>query len=191
MAKISTYGSPTPPLVTDYLLGTDVADNYSTKNFKISDVFSLTARGSFYNTSNQSATTINTATIITFDTTALLNSVSLVTSGGLASRITSERQNTYSLSVSPQFYKATAGDVNVDVWIRINGSNVVGSNRTLVVKGGAVYTITNLEYFLSLVVNGYVEVCWSTPDLGVVLTTSASTGVRPSGYSCSALISQI
>lgn len=191
MAKISTYASPTPPLVTDYLLGTDVADNFSTKNFKISDVFSLTARGAFYNTANQSATTINTATTIIFDTTTLLNAFTLMNTGSGPSKIVSERQNTYSLSVSPQFYKATAGDVNIDVWIRINGSNVVGSNRTIVVKGGGVYTITNLEYFLSLGMNNYVEICWATPDLGVVLTTSASTGVHPSGYSCSALISQI
>jgi len=191
MAKISTYPSPTPPMVTDYLLGTDVGDSFNTKNFKISDVFSLMATGAFYNTANQVAATINTATPVVFDTTALLNAFTLVNPGSGATRITADRVGTYNLSFSPQLFKSTAGDVSVDFWIRINGTNVVGSNKTIVVRGGGLYTATNLEYFISLAQNAYVELCWSTPDLGAVLTTSAATGVRPSGYSASAFISQI
>lgn len=191
MAKISTYPSPIPPDYNDWLIGTDLNDSYNTKNFKISDILSIMAKGAFYNTANQTAPVINTATPVVFDTTALLNAFTLVNPGSGASRITADRQSTYSLSFSPLIFKSTAGDVSVDFWIRINGTNVVGTNKTILVKGGGFYTTTNLEYFISLASSSYVEVCWSTPDLGAVLTTSAATGVKPSGYSASAFINQI
>lgn len=41
MAKISTYPEPTPPSLSDYLIGTDVSDYEATKNFLISDILNL------------------------------------------------------------------------------------------------------------------------------------------------------
>lgn len=192
MAKISTYASPTPPLVTDYLLGTDVADNYSTKNFKISDVFSLTVKGSFGDTTNQSCAFTATPTGVKFNSSLITNGTVVVTNiGGLPASFTVSRNGIYKVSFLPQFYKSTAGDANVDIWIRVNGTNLVGSNRTLVVKGSGVYTITNLEYYVSMSAYEYFEIVWMTSDTGAQLTTSAATGYKPSGYSAAALIGQV
>lgn len=42
MAKISTYPQPTPPSLSDYVIGTDISDGLATKNFLLSDIISLT-----------------------------------------------------------------------------------------------------------------------------------------------------
>lgn len=48
MAKISTYPQPTPPQLSDYVLGTDVSDLLATKNFLLSDIITLaTTTGQF------------------------------------------------------------------------------------------------------------------------------------------------
>jgi len=48
MAKISTYPKPTPPQLTDYVIGTDISDLLMTKNFILSDIITLaTTTGQF------------------------------------------------------------------------------------------------------------------------------------------------
>ena len=41
MAKISTYPQPTPPQLSDYVIGTDISDLLMTKNFVLSDMLNL------------------------------------------------------------------------------------------------------------------------------------------------------
>lgn len=192
MAKISTYASPNPPVITDYLLGTDVNDNYSTKNFKISDVFSITAKGSFADTTTQTVPFTNTAINVRFNTTLIENNTIVVgTVGGYPAGLTFIRQGVYSISLLPQLYKSTAGDASVDFWIKVNGSNVVGSNRTINVRGGGLYTTPHLQYYISVGEYAAVELMWASSDSGVQIATSAATGVHPSGYSVSVLASQV
>jgi hypothetical protein len=48
MAKISTYPQPTPPQLSDYVIGTDISDLLMTKNFILSDIITLaTTTGQF------------------------------------------------------------------------------------------------------------------------------------------------
>lgn len=48
MAKISTYPQPTPPQLSDYVIGTDISDALMTKNFLLSDILNLaTTTGQF------------------------------------------------------------------------------------------------------------------------------------------------
>jgi len=51
MAKISTYPQPTPPQLSDYVIGTDISDLLMTKNYLLSDVITLaTTTGQFVTT---------------------------------------------------------------------------------------------------------------------------------------------
>jgi len=51
MAKISTYPQPTPPQLSDYVIGTDISDLLMTKNFVLSDILTLaTTTGQFVTT---------------------------------------------------------------------------------------------------------------------------------------------
>jgi len=51
MAKISTYPKPTPPQLSDYVIGTDISDLLMTKNFLLSDILTLaTTTGQFVTT---------------------------------------------------------------------------------------------------------------------------------------------
>lgn len=64
MAKISTYPQPTPPQLSDYVIGTDISDLLMTKNFLLSDIITLAT------TTNQFVTIVGAQTITgskTFD----------------------------------------------------------------------------------------------------------------------------
>lgn len=64
MAKISTYPQPTPPQLSDYVIGTDISDLLMTKNFLLSDILTLAT------TTNQFVTIVGAQTITgskTFD----------------------------------------------------------------------------------------------------------------------------
>lgn len=64
MAKISTYPQPTPPQLSDYVIGTDISDLLMTKNFVLADIITLAT------TTNQFVTIVGAQTITgskTFD----------------------------------------------------------------------------------------------------------------------------
>lgn len=194
MAKISTYPvSASQANFDSLLIGSEVGDYNATKNYKISDLFLLTARAEFESTINQTLLGANIATPVrwTSGSPVVTNAFSVNNGTGLETAISTGREAYYSLNFLPQFFKATSGNVNVDVWIRINGTNVVGSNRTIVVTGGGVYTCANFQYFMYLESGMPLEVFWASSDTGVSLSLSGATGVHPSGYSAFALISQI
>ena len=82
--------------------------------------------GSFADTTDQTATA-NTATVMKFNTTDFANGVSVVTSGGYASRITVTTAGIYNFQWSGEFVNSDTQIHDVSVWVRKNGTDVVGS----------------------------------------------------------------
>ena len=192
MAKISTYGSPSVPVATDLLIGSDVNDSYSTKNFAISTVLNLTNKGVFYDNTTQT-TTINTATAV-----LLANTNSSLTSGfsitnnvsNNPTRITASSSSIYNIIASLQVSNTSGTDGIVDIWIRINGTDVAYSNMSATVKANSNFSVINRNFVVSLSLNQYVEIMWSTTNASIQLLTSAATGVHPANPSAFVRISQ-
>jgi hypothetical protein len=150
--------------------------------------------GAFQDGTDQTATA-NTATVMTFNTTDYANGVSVVTSGGKASRLTVAQAGIYNLQFSVQFENADTQEHDVTIWLRQDasgaGTDIAGSAGLVGVpsKHGSFngHTIVGWNYFVSLNTNDFVEIWWSTPDTNVTIQAYAA-GVSPTRPSTASVV---
>jgi len=156
---------------------------------KIGGVFLRNPYGAFSDYNNQT-TTANTATVMGLTTTDFSNGVTIS-----SSKITVENAGIYNLQFSTQFINTAVQLHDVSIWLRQNGTDIVGSTGFISIPnshGGIEgHSITGWNYFLSMAANDYVEIYWSTTNAAVSIATyAASTGpVRPSTASVVATMS--
>jgi len=145
--------------------------------------------GAFQSNVDQTAT-INTATAMTFNVTDQSNDVSVVSN----SRITVTNSGIYNLQWSGQFENTDTVLHNASVWIRVNGTDVVGSNGLVAVPNthGGIngHTIAAWNYFVELQANQYVELWWSIDNAQVSLQAYAA-GVTPTRPTTASVIATL
>jgi hypothetical protein len=105
--------------------------------------------------------------------------------GSVASKITVAQAGIYNLEWSGQFINVAAQIHEVSVWLRVNGTDVVGSTGRVSINakhgafdGGA---IPAWNYFVELQADEYVELWWSTPDVDTYITSfvAGTSPTRP------------
>lgn len=132
--------------------------------------------GSFYDTTTQVATIINTATAITFNTTDLSQGVYI---GGTTSRIIVDSEGIYNFDTSFQLDKTSGGTAVFDFWFRLNGVDVANSASRITIQGNNAEIFSSLNYFFDLKANDYVELMFAVTDLSVELKTFAAAVPHP------------
>lgn len=150
--------------------------------------------GAFQDTTDQTATA-NTATVMTFNTTDFSNGVTVVTSGGKASRLTVAQAGIYNLQFSVQFDNADTQEHDVTIWLRKDASgagiDIDGSAGLVGVPSshGGVngHTIVGWNYFITLNANDFVEIWWSTPSTQVTIQAYAA-GTSPTRPSTASVV---
>jgi len=150
--------------------------------------------GAFQDGTDQTATA-NTATVMTFNTTDYANGVTVVTSGGKASRLTVAQAGIYNLQFSVQFENADTQEHDATIWLRKDasgaGTDIAGSAGLVGVpsKHGSFngHTIVGWNYYISLNANDFVEIWWSTPDTNVTIQAYAA-GVSPTRPSTASVV---
>jgi len=145
--------------------------------------------GAFQSTVDQTAAAANTAYAMTFNTTDYANGVSVASN----SRITVVDAGIWNLQWSGQFENPDSQDHDARVWLKINGTVVVGSTGFFAVpsKHGATngHTLVGWNYFLNLNANDYVELWWETDSTQVSIQAYAAAGSYPSTASLIATMS--
>lgn len=150
--------------------------------------------GAFEDTTDQTATA-NTATVMTFNTTDFSNGVSVVTSGGKASRLTVAQAGIYNLQFSVQFENTDVFEHDVSIWLRKDatgaGVDISGSTGLVGVPsshgGVSGHTIAGWNYFIELLANEFVEIWWSTPSTNVSIQAYAA-GTSPTRPSTASVV---
>ena len=136
--------------------------------------------GAFQSTVDQTAAAANTAYAMTLNTVDYANGVSVASN----SRITVVDSGIWNLQWSGQFENPDSQDHDARVWLKINGTVVVGSTGFFAVpsKHGSVngHTLVGWNYFLSLNANDYVELWWETDSTQVSIQAYAAAGSYPS-----------
>lgn len=132
--------------------------------------------GSFYDTTTQVATVINTATEITFNTTDLSNGVFI---GAPTSRIIVDTEGIYNFDTSFQLDKTAGGTAIFDFWFRVNGVDVPDSCSRIRIQGNNAEIFSSLNFFFDLKANDYVELMFSVTDLTVEITAFAASAPHP------------
>ena len=133
--------------------------------------------GSFYDTTTQVATVINTATEITFNTTDLSQGVFI---GSPASRIVVDSEGVYNFDTSFQLDKTSGGTAVFDFWFRLNGVDVANSASRIRIQGNNAEIFSSLNFFFDLKANDYVELMFAVTDLSVELKTFPAAVPHPS-----------
>ena len=132
--------------------------------------------GSFYDTTTQTATTINTAKAITFNNTDLSNGVYI---GAPTSRVYVDTEGIYNFDTSFQLDKTAGGTGIFDFWFRLNGVDVTDSCSRIRIQGNNAEIFSSLNYFFDLKANDYVELMFSVDDLSVEVTAFPASAPHP------------
>jgi hypothetical protein len=138
--------------------------------------------GAFQDSTDQVAANTTTAYPVTFNTTDFSNGVTIASN----SRITVADDGIWNLQFSIQFTNTTNASQDVDVWFRVNGTNVANSNSRFGFAprkgvGDPFHIIAAINYFVSLNATDYVEIMWRPTDVGVTIEQYAvgTTPTRP------------
>lgn len=135
--------------------------------------------GAFQDSTDQTAANTTTAYAVSFNTTDFSNGVTIAS----GSRITVADTGIWNLQFSIQFTNTTNASQDVDVWFRVNGTNVTNSNSRFGFAprkgaGDPYHTIAALNYFVSLNALDYIEIMWRPTDTGVSIEQYAA-GTSP------------
>jgi hypothetical protein len=126
--------------------------------------------GAFQDSTDQVAASTTVAYPVTFNTTDFSNGVTVASN----SRITVAKAGLWNLQFSIQLVNTTNATHDVDIWFRVNGTNVPASNSRFGLAprksaGDPYHIIAALNYFVSLNATDYVEIMWRTNDTGVYI----------------------
>jgi len=136
--------------------------------------------GMFQDTTDQTATTLSDANIMSYNTTDLSNGVYLSNSN----RVNFRNAGTYALQYSVQVKNTTNDSQNIDIWFRKNGTDIAGSNSRFGMpprksSGDPSHLIAVSTFFYDLAANDYIQVAWHPSDLGVSLEYYAAVTAVP------------
>jgi hypothetical protein len=152
--------------------------------------------GAFQDSTTQT-TTANTATVMKLNTTDFSSGVSVVTSGGLPTRLTVTNTGLYNFQWSGQFQNTDNAQHDISVWLRINGTDLAGSTGLISIParkaagaGNEGHVVTGWNYFLQLNAGQYVELWWSTTNAAVTLQYYAA-GTSPTRPTTASLIATL
>jgi hypothetical protein len=147
--------------------------------------------GAFSDFTSQTAT-VNTATLMSLNTTDFSNTVTLVT----GSKMTVANAGIYNLQFSVQLQNLDNAPQDVFIWLKQNGTDIVGSTGKVGMParksaGVPSHDIKGWNYFLSMSAGDYVQIYWSTTNASVTIETYAASGTptKPSTASVVATLS--
>lgn len=132
--------------------------------------------GTFYDTTDQTVSAINTATAVTFNNTDLSAGVYL---GTPTSRIYVDRPGAYNFQFSLQLISTNANEHLIFIWARINGSDVSNSATKVTMKGGGAAAVAAWNFVLKMNTGDYFELMWAADDTDVRIDAETATAFCP------------
>ncbi len=135
--------------------------------------------GAFQDSTTQTAANTTTAYPITFNTTDYSNGVALES----GSRLKVTYAGRYNLQFSVQLENTTNAPVDIDIWVRKNGTNIASSNSRFGLAArknisDPFHVIASLNLLIDLQATQYVELVWCTGDVGADIKAYAA-GTSP------------
>lgn len=152
--------------------------------------------GAFQNNADQTFAAANTPYVVVFGITDSSNGVSLA-----SNKITVTTAGTYNIQFSLQYANMDSHNNETTVWLRKNGTNVVGTGSKYAVSSshGGVdgYLIAVANFFIDLAANDYIELVTAVTSTQVylewyaALTTPYAMPTVPSNVITVTLVSPI
>jgi hypothetical protein len=174
--------------------GGDGADQYYHLTASQYSTATNKAYGAFSDYTTQTLASTTASQVMTFNTTDLSNDISVVSS----SRFTVTKSAIYNFQWSGQFSSLDNAPQDVYVWIRINGTDVVGSTGVIGMEArknltDPYHALFGWNFVLSLTANDYVELVWGGTSTNISIKTypAGLLPTRPSTASLVATLTQV
>jgi len=172
--KITDLTSGSALIGTELFEAVQTASSVKLTSSQIKDYVLDLSYGSFYDSTDQTAT-VNTVTLIKFNGTDISSGISIVNDGsGNPTKITFANDGLYDVSVNLQLANSSASDYAARIWWKKNGSDLSNSASTVsvpkVADGGV--TVFEINLLLNLTAGDYVQVAWATPNTALTIDAS-------------------
>lgn len=97
------------------------------------------------------------------------------------SQITFAHAGTYNIQFSAQFHHTSGGGSGqtVDVWFKLNGTNIDNSNTKVTVQSNTPYVVASWNFIVSVASGDYVELAWLTDNSNIILEHEIATVNHP------------
>jgi len=132
--------------------------------------------GQFYDTTDQVAASTTQEYPVEFNSVDSADGISVENDAlGNPTRITFGYQGTYNVQFSLQFVNTASQDAHINVWFRLDGTDIPDSNSQYTVPqkhgsdNGAI--IAALNFLVDVTANQYVEIVWQTENTAISLQT--------------------
>jgi hypothetical protein len=130
--------------------------------------------GVFYDTTDQTQATVDTATPVSWGTTAFTNGVS--ESGN---KIYFSQSGTYHIDFSAQVYSDSSSAKKVWFWPRINGVDIPGSTMLFTVSNNNHSNTVARSSVFQFQAGDYLEAMWAVDNVDAWLEAEAATAFAP------------
>tara|TARA_B110000858_G_scaffold197520_1_gene259463 strand:+ start:1968 stop:2600 length:633 start_codon:yes stop_codon:yes gene_type:complete len=144
---------------------------------------------SYYDTTTQTAASINTAYKVKFGTAINQNGIAVSGTGG--TRFTVERTGIYNVSFTGQKLSSSASAQEMHVWVAKNGTAVANSAHAYSTHNNSQRNALHWNYNIALTANEYIELMWSVDATTLTLAPEGAATPHPAVPSASLTINFI
>jgi hypothetical protein len=97
------------------------------------------------------------------------------------SQMTFAHTGTYNIQFSAQFHNTGGGGAGntVNIWFRLNGSDITNSDTKLTVPSNAPYVVASWNFIVSVAAGDYVELAWFTDNANIIIEHENATANHP------------
>lgn len=145
--------------------------------------------GQFSRTTSITPGAANTAYSITWNVTDISNGISLT--GSPTTRLTASHSGLYSISARIQLSTSNSNLKSGWMWLRKNGTNISDTTVLGTLKDSGGYLVLQLNDFVSMNANDYLELMWAVDDTGLAPTAVAATAFAPASAAAHVAITQV
>ena len=157
--------------------------------FRLDSVPSLThfTYGSFFDTTNQTANTANTAYEISFNTTAGSNGHYIRNN----TEIVSNNAGVFNYAFSAQITSTSAALHNIYIWIRKNNVDIPNTSTILSLAENKQYSVAAWNFFVDMDAGDHLHLMWAVDDTRISIAAPAATSFCPAVPSVILTVNQI
>jgi hypothetical protein len=137
--------------------------------------------GAFYTNVDHSASTINTATAITWEGTAYSNDVAVDSSN--TNRIEFTNAGTYAIDFSAELHSENSSAKKIWIWPRINGTDVPNSTIVTTLTSNDDRIVVSRAGMFTVSAGDYLEAVFAVDDIDLDIHGTAATAFAPASPS--------
>jgi hypothetical protein len=188
IARIAAPSLPVPPVEYSSIYGEQLNNvlrlYFNRLNGLLGQLNILSVPYGAFSSDQDQTAAVNTATLMTLNTTDFSNGVSIANS-----KITVTTAGIYNLQFSTQFSNTDSNVQDVYIWLKQSGVDIPGSTGFVSIPsrhgGTDGHAIVGWNYFLSMTAGQYIEIYWSVPNADVSIQHLAASGTptKPSTQS--------